>query len=166
MEINTNLSSDQTILVSLRPVHPSDMEVFFEQQLDLEANEMAAFTAKDPTDQETFQAHWDKIQADPTITIWTILYKKQIAGYILSHGWFGNPEVSYWIGKEFWGQGVTTQALRLFLEESETRPLYARVAKDNIASTRVLLNAVFRRMVWTAGTLTPGAVRLRRLSSG
>jgi len=62
----------------------------------------------------------------------------EVSGSVLSHGWFGDPEVSYWIGNDFWGRGVATQALRLFLAEYTLRPLYARVVFDNHASRRVL----------------------------
>ncbi len=129
---------EQQNLVKLRNVVENDLPVFFEQQLDLEANRMAAFTAKDPTDQDAFNAHWAKILADDTILIKTILFDGEIAGYILSHGWFGEPEVSYWIGKSFWGKGIATAALAQFLQIKPTRPLYARVVKDNLGSKRVL----------------------------
>jgi RimJ/RimL family protein N-acetyltransferase len=46
--------------------------------------------------------------------------------------------VSYWLGKEYWGKGIATEALGLFLGIIEERPLYARAAKDNAASIRVL----------------------------
>ena len=46
--------------------------------------------------------------------------------------------MSYWIGREFWGKGIATKALAVFLSAVKARPLYARAAKDNIASLRVL----------------------------
>jgi RimJ/RimL family protein N-acetyltransferase len=46
--------------------------------------------------------------------------------------------VGYWIGRDFWGKGIATQALSLFLTEKKTRPLYAHVVKENIGSRRVL----------------------------
>ena len=52
-------------------------------------------------------------------------------------------EVGYWIGQEFWGKGIATQALRLFLEKVALRPMYARAAKDNLASIRVLQKCGF-----------------------
>lgn len=124
--------------IELRAVRPSDLDTFFQQQLDPAANHMAAFTAQDPTDQAAFAARWAKIRADETITMRTILFDGAVAGHIGSHGWFGKPEVSYWLGREYWGQGIATQALRLLLTQEKTRPLYARAAKDNIASLRVL----------------------------
>ncbi len=59
---------------------------------------------------------------------------------------FGKPEVSYWIGKPYWGKGVATRALSAFLFHVKVRPLYARVAKDNIASLRVLEKCGFARI--------------------
>jgi len=130
--------------VQLRDVSEADLAIFFEQQLDPEANFMAAFTAKDPTDREAFDAKWGKILADERITLKTVLYDGQVAGHIVSHGWFGEPEVSYWLGREFWGKGIATAALGQFLELVETRPLYARAVTDNLASIRVLEKCGFR----------------------
>ena len=128
------MSSD----VRLWDVREADLGVFFEQQLDAEANFMAAFTAKDPADREAFDAKWGKILADEAIRLKTILAAEHVAGHIVSHDWFGEPQVSYWLGKEFWGRGIATAALGLFLDVVEIRPLYARAAKDNVASIRVL----------------------------
>ena len=125
----------------LRDVTETDLPIFFEQQLNKDANLMAAFTSKDPADRTAFMAHWEKIMADPSITsitIRTIVVEGQVAGHVSVHSWFGEPEVSYWIGKAFWGKGVASQALARFLDIVTDRPLYARVAKDNLASLRVL----------------------------
>ncbi|HEX9687861.1 MAG TPA: GNAT family N-acetyltransferase, partial [Thermoanaerobaculia bacterium] len=55
----------------------------------------------------------------------------------------GERLVGYWIGKEYWGRGVATRALSKFLGHVKTRPLYARVAKHNVASIRVLEKSGF-----------------------
>src|SRR5262249_57819156 len=52
--------------------------------------------------------------------------------------WSGTLEVTYWIGREFWDKGIATKALAVFLSVVKTRPIYARAAKDNTASVRVL----------------------------
>jgi RimJ/RimL family protein N-acetyltransferase len=127
----------------LRAVTDSDLPIFFEQQLDKDANVMAAFTPKDPTDRAAFMAHWAKILADPGITIRTILVEGQVAGHVSVHSWYGEPEITYWIGKAFWGKGVASQALAQFLDLVTVRPLSARVAKDNLASLRVLQKCGF-----------------------
>ena len=114
-----------------------DLPIFYEQQLDPEANWMAAFTAKDPTDREAFDAHWAKVLADNCITLRTILSDGQVAGSVLCHGWGGEPEISYWLGREFWGKGIATLVLGLFLQLVTDGPLTARVARDNLASIRV-----------------------------
>ena len=124
--------------VILRDTTEDDLPIFFEQQLDSDANYMAAFTAKDPTDKDAFTAHWAKILGDDTKINKTILLNEQVAGYVACFEQFGEPEVSYWIGKEYWGKGIATKALSDFLGYVMVRPLYARVAKDNIASIRVL----------------------------
>lgn len=130
--------------VRLRDVIEDDLPVFFVQQLDSAANYMAAFTAKDPTDRDAFTAHWIKVFGDKTIKKKTILFKDHIVGHISNFQQFGVPSVSYWIGKEYWGNGIATQALLQFLRDIDERPLYARAAKDNIASIRVLQKCGFR----------------------
>jgi RimJ/RimL family protein N-acetyltransferase len=127
-----------TNTIRLRAVINSDLPVFFEQQLDSDANYMAAFTAKDPADEATFQSHWSKILSDETIQLRTILSDDQIAGHVVCHRWFGDPEISYWIGRDFWGRGVATKALSALINEVIDRPLHARAAKDNLASISVL----------------------------
>lgn len=124
--------------VLLQDVTESDLPVFFEQQLDPVASRMAAFTAKDPANRDSFTAHWTKILGDETITRKTILLDGHVAGHVVSFERFGKPEVSYWIGREYWGKGLATRALLEFLSHVKTRPVYARAAKDNIASVRVL----------------------------
>jgi RimJ/RimL family protein N-acetyltransferase len=121
--------------VLLREVTKDDLPIFFEQQLDSEANQMAAFPARD---RNAFMAHWTKILADETVTKKTILLDGQVAGNIVSFEQSGQPQVGYWIGREYWGQGVATKALSIFLDQVKARPLYAHVAKHNIASRRVL----------------------------
>ena len=124
--------------VRLRPVVASDVATFFEQQLDPQANFMAAFVSKNVTDRTAFDAKWVKILADTAIAIRTILANGEIAGYVGHHSWFGDPEVTYWLGRDYWGKGIATRALESFLKQEKLRPLYGRVAKDNAASRRVL----------------------------
>jgi RimJ/RimL family protein N-acetyltransferase len=125
-------------MVMVRDVIETDLPIFFEQQLDADANHMAAFTRKNPSDRGAFDAHWSKIRADAKIIIKTILINDDVAGHVLSFEQDGEREVSYWLGKEFWGRGIATEALKLFLAELDFRPLFARAAKDNIGSIRVL----------------------------
>jgi RimJ/RimL family protein N-acetyltransferase len=123
----------------MRDVAEDDLPIFFEYQLDPDANHMAAFTAKDPANREAFTAHWKRIMADATVIIKTILVDGQVVGSVLSYEEDGKPEVSYWIGKKYWGKGIATRALSDFLiHGNKKRPIYARVAKDNRGSRRVL----------------------------
>src|SRR5512139_4140666 len=121
--------------ILLRDVITNDLPIFFEQQFDPVANQMAAFPARD---REAFMAHWTKILADESNILKTILFDGQVAGNIVSWEQSGEQDVGYWLGREYWGKGIATRALSLFLEHITTRPLYAHVAKHNIASRRVL----------------------------
>lgn len=121
--------------VQLRDVLETDLPIFYEQQLDSEATQMAAFPSRN---REGFMAHWTKIIADESVIIKTILFDGEVAGNMVCFEQLGDREVGYWLGKEYWGKGIATQALADFLRFIETRPLYAHVAKHNIGSRRVL----------------------------
>ncbi|MDC0759216.1 GNAT family N-acetyltransferase [Brevibacillus sp. AG] len=124
--------------LALREVTEADLPIFYRQQLDKSAHEMAAFTVKDPEDRDGFTAHWTRILNNDSIVKKAIVLNGQIVGHVLCFELFGLPTIGYWIDKSFWGKGIATNALTLFLEELRTRPVYARVAHDNIASIRVL----------------------------
>ena len=133
--------------LQLRDVVQADLSIFFEHQSDWDANYMAAFTAKDPTNREAFAARWNRILADSTVIVKTIVFDGQVVGHVLSYQEAGKPEVSHWIGKEYWGKGLATRALSDFVAHvNKTRPIYARVAKDNIGSRRVLEKCGFTIM--------------------
>lgn len=129
---------ENRLTIRLRPVRVEDLSAFFEQQLDPEANYMAAFTSKNATDRAAFDAHWEKILSDAEIASRTILAGGKVAGYVLHHSWLGDPEITYWLGRMFWGKGIASQAVKIFLDQEKVRPLYGRVAKDNLGSRRVL----------------------------
>ena len=128
--------------IALRDVIQTDLPVFFEHQREPEANEMAAFPAREL---DAFTAHWEKILRDDALIAKTVLADGRVAGNIGSWEEHGRREIGYWIGKEFWGRGVATTALRLFLDLVTTRPLYAFAAKHNVASIRVLEKCGFIR---------------------
>jgi len=126
--------------VILRDVTEADLPIFYDQQLDPEATQMAAFPSRD---RDAFMAHWKKIMSNENVTLKTILFEGQVAGNVVSWEQSGEREVGYWIGKEYWGKGIGTKALAEFLGYVKTRPLYAHVAKHNVASLRVLQKCWF-----------------------
>lgn len=127
-------------MVFLRDVTDTDLPIFFEHQRDPIASEMAAFP---PRDRDAFMAHWKKILANETGRIQTIVADGNVAGYIASFMMMDEREVGYWLGREFWGKGIATEALAQFLQYETHRPLHARVAKGNAGSLRVLQKCGF-----------------------
>lgn len=107
---------ENTSSIVLREVMMSDLPIFFDQQLDPEANWMAAFTRKDPADRDAFMAHWTKILENEATTNQTILFNGSVAGSVSSYvDEDEHLEVTYWIGKPYWGKGIATCALSAFL---------------------------------------------------
>ena len=129
-------------MVGLRKVEDRDLDVFFDHQADPQAVEMAAFPARD---REQFAAHWAKIRADRANVLRTIVADGQVAGNIVSWQQDGQQLLGYWVGREWWGRGVATQALALLVDEVSVRPLYAHVVAHKVGSIRVLEKGGFRR---------------------
>jgi RimJ/RimL family protein N-acetyltransferase len=121
--------------VRLRDVTEDDLPIFFEHQRDPDATRMASFAARE---WDAFLAHWDRIMTDPAVFVQTVLVDEQVAGNVVSWESEGIRLVGYWFGKPWWGRGVASAALAEFLRQVAIRPLYARVAKDNANSIRVL----------------------------
>lgn len=127
--------------IQLRDVIEADLPIFFEHQLDPEATQMAAFPSRT---RESFMAHWTKIMAEDSVLLKTILFNGIVAGNMVCFEQLGEREVGYWLGREYWGKGIATLALEQFLKQIKTRPLYAHVAKQNVASRRVLEKCGFK----------------------
>ena len=74
--------------ITIREVESSDLETFYEHQLDPEAIRMAAFVGKDPKDKVAFDAHWDKILNSSQNTTRTIVAEGQVRwSHIVLSGW-------------------------------------------------------------------------------
>jgi len=129
----------------LREVRDEDLATLFEQWADPVAAHMAAFTAADHMDPDAFERRWSRLRADPTLITRAIVVDGEVVGTIGSWGDPDEREITYWIGRSYWGRGIATAALAVFLATVEsTRPLRARVAHDNVASRRVLEKCGFR----------------------
>ncbi|MEU2272191.1 GNAT family N-acetyltransferase [Streptomyces olindensis] len=136
--------------VALRPVHDSDLPVFFRQMNDPESLHLAAFTAKDPADRAAFDAHWARIRSSSDV-VRTVLADGDVVGHAAVYGVPGEREVTYSVDRAYWGKGIATAALRALLAEVPERPLYARAASDNAGSLRVLEKCGFRAVATARG---------------
>lgn len=126
--------------IRLRDLAEDDLPTLYEFQLDAEANRLAATR---PRNAQEFEVHWASALRDASIVVKAILVDDMLAGNIACFPSDGLDMVGYWIGREFWGQGVASRALELLLMEVSIRPLYARVATKNQASLRVLQKCGF-----------------------
>ncbi len=134
--------------IHLRQVIQADLPIFYEQQREPEANRIADFPARE---RDAFMAHWAKIMADPNVTLRTIISRGQVAGNVVSWERHDEREVGYWLGKAFWGRGIASAALAMFLDLEKTRPLYGYVASGNQGSIRVLEKCGFLRQPFEGG---------------
>jgi RimJ/RimL family protein N-acetyltransferase len=130
--------------LALRPLTAGDLDAVFEQMRDPESVRMAAFTADDPNDRDAFDAHMAKIISSSDTAVQGIVRDSTLVGTIGSWVAEGVTEVTYWIARDWWGQGIATQALALHLEDIVVRPIQARVASDNAGSLRVLQKSGFQ----------------------
>jgi RimJ/RimL family protein N-acetyltransferase len=136
---------------ALREVRDEDLAVLFEQWTDPIAMRMAAFTVPDHLDRDAFERRWSRLRADEKLITRAIVADGEVAGTIGSWGDPGEREVTYWIGRSYWGKGIATCALDAFLTVDPSRPLHGRVAYDNVASRRVLEKCGFRAIATERG---------------
>ncbi|MBC6113153.1 GNAT family N-acetyltransferase [Pedobacter fastidiosus] len=129
--------------IKLTPTEKDELNIFFQFQLDEEANFLAAFTAKDPHDQIAYVEKYSRHLADPTINMQTIRVNEVIAGSIAKFVMGNEAGITYWIDRKFWGQRVATTALGDFLKIEKTRPIFGHVAFDNYGSQKVLEHCGF-----------------------
>lgn len=129
----------------------ADLETFFLFQTDEEANQMAAFTAEDPWDKAAYMKKWTAIVHNDQINMQSIRMDGQLVGSVLHFTMDGNTYVSYWIGRQYWGRGIASKALQLFLQTTGIRPLLAQVAYDNYGSQRVLEKCGFVKVATEKG---------------
>ncbi|PRY25642.1 GNAT family N-acetyltransferase [Pseudosporangium ferrugineum] len=132
--------------IGLRLIRDEDLDAIFDFMRDPEAARMAAFTARDPDDRAEFDAHMTRLRTSPDITVRAITVDGELAGTI---GWFvveGDTEITYWLGREWWGRGIASEAVRQLLPTIPVRPITARAASDNAGSLGVLRKAGFRKV--------------------
>lgn len=124
--------------ITLRRTEILDLETLFQFQLDKEGGFLAAFIPKDPTDKSAYISKFTKLLNDDTVNNQTILFENIIVGSIAKFVMEGEAEITYWIDRKFWGQGIATKSLQEFLKIETTRPIFGRVAFDNFGSQKVL----------------------------
>ncbi len=129
--------------ITLTKTKKDELEIFFQFQLDKEANYLAAFTAKDPNDKNAYIEKHSRHLTDPAINMRTIKANGEVAGSIAKFVMENEAEITYWIDRKLWGQGIATPALKDFLKIELTRPIYGRVAFDNYGSQKVLKKCGF-----------------------
>ena len=60
-----------------------------------------------------------------------------------------NAELGYWLGKNYWGRGLTTEAVGLMLDfafnKMKLNSVYARVFEENKGSSKVLIKSGFKQ---------------------
>jgi RimJ/RimL family protein N-acetyltransferase len=124
--------------IKLRKTISADLEQLFLFQLDEEACYQAAFMSKDHADKTAYLEKYNRILNDPDKNTQTIMVGETIVGSVSKFVMEGDAEITYWIDKKYWGQGIATKALIEFLKTETARPIFGRVAFDNLGSQRVL----------------------------
>ncbi|MFG2887295.1 GNAT family N-acetyltransferase [Streptomyces sp. NPDC048297] len=131
--------------VSLRDVVEDDLLVLHAYEQDEEAVRRSKFT---PRPKAAFLSHWrERVLPDPDCLSRTVTVDGAVAGNVGS--WTaedGRRFVGYWLGRAYWGRGVGTRALGLFLELDPVRPLYADPHAGNAASVALLERHGFERL--------------------
>jgi [ribosomal protein S5]-alanine N-acetyltransferase len=132
--------------ITLNKTEAGDLNILFQFQTDKEGIYLAAFTPNNPNDKPAYIEKYSKFLTDPTINMQTIKANDEIVGSISKFIMENKAEITYWIDRKFWGQGIATTALNDFLKIEHTRPIYGRVAFDNYGSQKVLEKCGFLKI--------------------
>ncbi|WP_406473881.1 GNAT family N-acetyltransferase [Streptomyces sp. NBC_01615] len=129
--------------VRLRDVAEADLEPFYQHQLDPEAVRRSRFPSRE---REAFMTHWvTRVLGNSTGFVQTVTVDGEPAGNIVAWWEDGQRFIGYWFGRPYWGRGIGTRALALFLPAEKNRPLYAEVFTGNTASIRLVERHGFER---------------------
>ncbi len=132
--------------ISLRKSIKSDLELFYQNQADEEANFMAAFTSKNPFDKDAYIKKWTRLMTVNSVHMQSILLDGLLVGCVVKFVMGGDADITYALNKKHWGKGITSEAVKLFLDIETTRPLFGRVANDNNRSRKILEKAGFMKI--------------------
>lgn len=130
--------------IGLRAVRDDDLDEIFDQMRDPVAVRMAAFTAEDPDDRSAFDAHILRLRTSSEVLLLAVTVDGVLAGTVGSFPVGADTEITYWLGRAWWGQGIATRAIELLLTLVPERPVMARAASDNAGSLAVLRKVGFR----------------------
>lgn len=136
--------------VTLRAVVDDDIHVFYHHQSDTAAAQMAQVAQRDET---AYVSHWAGLLADETVGKMTVLVDGAVAGQVISFNRDGVRELGYWLGREYWGQGIAGAAVQQYLTLERYRPLFALVAEHNTASRRLLIRSGFNEVAQKDGAV-------------
>ncbi len=130
-------------VVTIRPLVEEDFDTLAEFHSDVEA----AFQAGASPDPADLEGHKDRFQRlldsrHKGVLVYTVLHDENIAGYIATFIRGEHREVSYWIGRDYWGLNVASCALGAFIpvvrDEFPGEYLHGRVVDGNEPSLRIL----------------------------
>jgi len=134
------------ISIHLRLATVNDLPTLFEHQAHPQAVHMAAFVGAAPYDPVAYRQKWTRLLQDPSIHLQVILEQGVIVGSVAKYERERSAELTYSIAPAHWGKGLASQAVQQFLGLEAARPLWARVAFDNLGSQRVLEKNGFARV--------------------
>lgn len=133
-------------MITLREVQSSDLDQFFLFQQDADAAHMAGFAPTNPKDRGIFDHHWGELLNSEATIVRTIDADGQPVGSFAAFEDEGVREIMFWTDKQFWGRGITTTALDIFLREFPERPVQARVVTDNLGTLKILQSRGFQQI--------------------
>ena len=133
-------------LITLTKTEKAELNTLFQFQLDKEAGYLAAFMPENSHDEAAYIEKYSRFLTDPTITMRTIKVDEIIVGSVAKFVMKGEAELTYWIDRKFWGQGIATAVLMAFLKIEQVRPICGRVAVDNYGSQKVLEKCGFLKI--------------------
>ena len=99
----------------LREIEDRDLDVLFEHWTGSRRDTDGRVHFAGYSDRTAFERRWARLRSDVSTTNRVVEIDGRVVGQIASFDLEGRREVTYWIGREDWGRGIATRALREFL---------------------------------------------------
>lgn len=95
--------------ISLRKSIEPDLEVFYQNQADEEANFMAAFTSKNPLDKDAYIKKWTRLMTVDSVHMQSILLDDVVVGCVVKFVMGGDSDITYALKQKSIGERESPQ---------------------------------------------------------
>ena len=124
-------------MFTITPLQESDLEDMY-QQICLSRDHLIDLGWVAQCSWQRFFQHYQAIIVQKKLAIFTVRVDGQIAGAVEVADKLDHYVVGYWLGINYRGKGIATEAVKSVINQLDNKPILADTLIENPASSRVL----------------------------